>query len=609
MANTILQKSLTSAATVPHATNGLKIAELGVNTYDGRVYLGTKVGASGTAGGESTAATWVGAPILDEDAMGSDSAVKLATQQSIKAYVDSNAGSGDITGVTLSSDSGSAADTSANVDIAIVGGAGIDTSATGTTVTITGETSSVTNAGIVELATTAETNTGSDTARAVTPDGLNDWTGGAGAITKLGTIASGVWSGTALVAGALGADCVTAAKIGDNVINSEHYAAGSIDAEHMAANSIDSAAYVDGSIDVAHMSANSVDSAQYVDGSIDAAHLASDSVTEAKMAANSVDSQAYVDGSVDNVHMANSSITLGGTATSLGGTITGAHIAAALNSDLGGNFTIGNQSTDTCTISGDLTVAGTTTTTQSIAVGTADTIIFEGATADAYETTLTVVDPTAARTITLPNVTGTVVTTGDTATVTAAMLAANSVDSSELVDGSVDASHMSANSIDSASYVDGSIDVAHMSANSVDSAQYVDGSIDTAHIANDQITAALMADNSIDSAMYVDGSIDTAHFAAASVDAAAMGANSVDSSELVNGSVDLSHMSVNSVDSDQYVNGSVDNVHLANDGITIAGADTSLGGTISAATIASAIDSETMTLTNTTIDGGTYATS
>jgi hypothetical protein len=32
----------------------------------------------------------------------------------------------------------------------------------------------------------------------------------------------------------LSADCVTAAKIGDNVINSEHYAAASIDNEHLA---------------------------------------------------------------------------------------------------------------------------------------------------------------------------------------------------------------------------------------------------------------------------------------------------------------------------------------------------------------------------------------
>jgi hypothetical protein len=49
-------------------------------------------------------------------------------------------------------------------------------------------------------------------------------------------------------------------------------------------------------------------------------------------------------------------------------------------------------------------------------------IVFEGATADAFETTLTVTDPTADRTITFPNVTGTVVTTGDTGTVTSTML-------------------------------------------------------------------------------------------------------------------------------------------------------------------------------------------
>ena len=40
-------------------------------------------------------------------------------------------------------------------------------------------------------------------------------------------------------------------------------------------------------------------------------------------------------------------------------------------------------------------------------------IIFEGSTDDAYETTLTVTDPTADRTITLPNVTGTVLVGSD----------------------------------------------------------------------------------------------------------------------------------------------------------------------------------------------------
>ena len=50
-------------------------------------------------------------------------------------------------------------------------------------------------------------------------------------------------------------------------------------------------------------------------------------------------------------------------------------------------------------------------------------IIFEGSSADANETTLTVINPTADRTISLPNVTGTIITTGDTSTVTNTMLA------------------------------------------------------------------------------------------------------------------------------------------------------------------------------------------
>jgi len=45
-------------------------------------------------------------------------------------------------------------------------------------------------------------------------------------------------------------------------------------------------------------------------------------------------------------------------------------------------------------------------------------IVFEGSTADSYETTLQVTDPTADRTITLPNVTGTVITTGNLSDIT-----------------------------------------------------------------------------------------------------------------------------------------------------------------------------------------------
>ena len=55
-----------------------------------------------------------------------------------------------------------------------------------------------------------------------------------------------------------------------------------------------------------------------------------------------------------------------------------------------------------------LTVAGTTTTVDTVTMNAQNAIIFEGATADAHETTLTIVDPTADRTITLPNQSGTI---------------------------------------------------------------------------------------------------------------------------------------------------------------------------------------------------------
>jgi hypothetical protein len=63
--------------------------------------------------------------------------------------------------------------------------------------------------------------------------------------------------------------------------------------------------------------------------------------------------------------------------------------------------------------------------------------------------------------------------------------------------GSITASHLAANSVDSSELVNGSIDLAHMSVNSIDSDQYVDGSIDTAHIATSQVTTALIANDAI----------------------------------------------------------------------------------------------------------------
>ena len=60
------------------------------------------------------------------------------------------------------------------------------------------------------------------------------------------------------------------------------------------------------------------------------------------------------------------------------------------------------------TLSGNLTVNGTTTTVNSTEVNIGNSFTFEGATADGFETTLTVADPTADRAINLPDASGTV---------------------------------------------------------------------------------------------------------------------------------------------------------------------------------------------------------
>ena len=61
-----------------------------------------------------------------------------------------------------------------------------------------------------------------------------------------------------------------------------------------------------------------------------------------------------------------------------------------------------------------------------------DSMIFEGSTPDNNETTVTVIDPTADRTITIPDETGTIITTGTIDGITESMMATDSIGQNEL---------------------------------------------------------------------------------------------------------------------------------------------------------------------------------
>ena len=109
--------------------------------------------------------------------------------------------------------------------------------------------------------------------------------------------------------------------------------------------------------------------------------------------------------------------------------------SAIKSEDLNDNFTQNLYKTQEVGQRALSTLGGTMTGT--LNMGEDANIVFEGATDDAYETTLTVTDPTADRTITLPNVTGTVITTGDTGTVTSTMIADGAVTSTDIADGTI----------------------------------------------------------------------------------------------------------------------------------------------------------------------------
>ena len=99
-----------------------------------------------------------------------------------------------------------------------------------------------------------------------------------------------------------------------------------------------------------------------------------------------------------------------------------------------------------------LTVAGTTTTVDTVTMNAENAIIFEGATADAHETTLTIVDPTADRTINLPNQSGTVpvLAAASNTAVTSTPEELNILDGATVVVGEVNALDLGATAVGNA---------------------------------------------------------------------------------------------------------------------------------------------------------------
>ena len=210
----------------------------------------------------------------------------------------------------------------------------------------------------------------------------------------------------------------------------------------------------------------------------------------------------------------------------------------------------------------------------------AASIIFEGATSNNFETTVTAADPTADRTITIPNTTGTLVTTGDTNTVTGTMIAADAINGDRIADDSINSEH----------YVDGSIDTAHIADSQVTTAKIADANVTTAKIADSNVTTAKIADSGVTTAKINDLAVTTAKIAADAVNGTKIADDSINSEHYVDGSIDTAHIADlqvttakiaadavtgakiadDTINSEHYAAGSIDTEHIADSQVTTA---------------------------------------
>ena len=272
-----------------------------------------------------------GTAFLDEDNMASNSATKLASQQSIKAYVDSVATAVDL---DFQGDSGGALSIDLDSEtLTLAGGTGIASTGSSNTVTFA-------------IDSTVTTLVGTQT--------LTNKT-------------------------------LTSPTLTSPVLNTAVSGSAVLDEDNMASDS-------------ATKLATQQSIKAYVDSTVTQEDL--------DIAADS--------GSNIAIDLDGETLTLaGGTGiTSTTGTNSVTFVIDSTVATLTGSQTLTNKTLTSPTINSP-TITSLTATALNL---TDSSIIFEGATADAHETTLTVTDPTADRTITIPNETGTLITSASAAT-------------------------------------------------------------------------------------------------------------------------------------------------------------------------------------------------
>ena len=127
-----------------------------------------------------------------------------------------------------------------------------------------------------------------------------------------------------------------------------------------------------------------------------------------------------------------------------------------------------------------------------------------------------------------------------------------------------------ANTVFSTDIVDGEVKHADLAGNSVTSTNIYNGSVLNAEIANDAVTGAKVFDASIGAADLGFESVNSGEIATDAVNGSEVAANAIDSDEILDNSITLFDLGQNSVNAPEIATGAVGSAELADNAITAA---------------------------------------
>ncbi|HEY2637706.1 MAG TPA: hypothetical protein VGI54_09980 [Solirubrobacteraceae bacterium] len=136
--------------------------------------------------------------------------------------------------------------------------------------------------------------------------------------------------------------------------------------------------------------------------------------------------------------------------------------------------------------------------------------------------------------------------------------AANTVFSTDIVDGEVKHADLAANSVTSTNIYNGSVLGPEIHADAVDSSKVADESLTSSDLGTDSVNATEIADSSIDGGEIIDNSLGAIDLAPGAAGSSELAANSVDSSKVTNESLTTADLAGSAV------NGSVSLSGIAN---------------------------------------------